>query len=275
MGLPDFWAAADQAVRDAAYNNSDAVADSAILSETRNIASAALRAMHPAALNIPYGSAKRMCWDLFPARDRLAPCLVFIHGGYWQRNSREMFASILEGVLAQGWSAALPGYSLAPEASLTRIAAELRSAMDWLRASGPDHGIAGPVVVSGWSAGGHLATLALEHPLARAGLAISGIYDLEPIRDTYLNAALRLTTAEIAGFSPITRPMTPKPLAIAYGTAELPELQRQSRQFHSARAAAGLEDALIPVPGADHFRILDALRQTDGPLLKTVLGLLA
>ena len=274
MSLPDFWAAADQAARDAAYNNSEAVPDSAILSETRNIASAALRAMHPAALNIPYGPGEKQRWDLFPARDRHAPCLVFIHGGYWQRNGREMFASVMEGVIAHGWSAALPGYTLAPEASLTQIAAEIAAALDWLEAEGPGQGIEGPVLVSGWSAGGHLTALALEHRIARAGLALSGIFDLEPIRDTYLNAALKLTEAEIGTLSPMRRPMTEKPLAIAYGTAELPELQRQSRDFHAARAAAGREGALIPVPGADHFRILDALRQPEGLLLKTVLGLL-
>jgi hypothetical protein len=248
VGLPDFWTATGQAARDAAYNNSAAVVDSANLSETRNIASAALRAMHPAALNIPDSPDGRMRWDLFPARDRQAPCLVFIHGGYLQRNSREMFASILEGMLVQGWSAAPPGYSLAPGAPLTHIVADLNSAMDWLQDRGPEHGIAGPVIVSGWSAGGHLAALALDHPLAGAGLAMPGIYDLEPIRDTYLNSALRLPQGAISGFSPTSRPMVHKPLAIAYGTAELPELRRQSLQFHSIRAAAGLEGAFSRCP---------------------------
>ena len=116
---------------------------------------------------------------------------MHIHGGYWQTRSREAFACRAEGVLARGWSAALPG---APDANLTQIVRELRNALDWLTAQGSAHGIAGPIIVSGWSAGGHLAALMLD-------LAISGIYELSPIRDTYLNTALKLTDDEIATLS--------------------------------------------------------------------------
>ncbi|MBU3537228.1 alpha/beta hydrolase fold domain-containing protein, partial [Alkalihalobacillus clausii] len=75
--------------------------------------------------------------DLYPARDVAAPCLVFLHGGYWQRGARELFACFAEGPNAAGWSVAMVGYTLAPEASLTRIAAEITAALDWLAAQGP------------------------------------------------------------------------------------------------------------------------------------------
>ena len=78
------WGALSRAERDAAYNNSAAVADSTTLSDARNAASAAFRAAHPAALDLAYGPRERNRWDLFPAADPAAPCLVFIHGGYWQ-----------------------------------------------------------------------------------------------------------------------------------------------------------------------------------------------
>ena len=67
-----------------------------------------------------------------PAADRQAPVLVFIHGGYWQRNSRELFAIAAEGALARGLTVAMPGYTLAPAATMTRIVAEIRAALDWL-----------------------------------------------------------------------------------------------------------------------------------------------
>jgi acetyl esterase/lipase len=67
-------------------------------------------------------------WDLYPANDPKAPCFVHIHGGYWQRGSKEIFACLSEGPLARGWSAALCGYTLAPEASLTQTTNELKSA---------------------------------------------------------------------------------------------------------------------------------------------------
>ena len=81
--------------------------------------------------------------------------MVFIHGGYWQRNSRDLFAMLVEGMAAHGWSVAIPRYSFAPEATLTEIVEKISLALDWLAADGPSHGIAGPVVLSGWSAGAH------------------------------------------------------------------------------------------------------------------------
>jgi acetyl esterase/lipase len=272
--LPAFWAGATQQQRDDAYNNAGAVADSAAWIEERDAAAAAFRAAHPGHLDLTFGEGAREAWDLFPGRDPNAPCLVFIHGGYWQRNRREDFVHLAEGALAMGWSAAFNGYALAPEASLTRIAWQVQAALDWLSANGAAHGIAGPIVASGWSAGGHLTALALEHPAVSAGLAISGIFELAPIRDTYLNAALKLTEDEIAELSPMRRPVVRKPLAVAYGTAELPELCRQSRDFHALRSAAHAPGPLVPVPGADHFRVLKALRVPGGSLLRVAAMLL-
>lgn len=272
--LPAFWPNATQAERDAAYNNAAAVADNAEWLAARDAAAAAFRAAHPGHLDLRFGEEEREAWDLFPGRDPDAPCLVFIHGGYWQRNRREDFAHLAEGALAMGWSFACNGYTLAPAASLTRIAWQVQAALDWLSAHGAEHGIAGPIIASGWSAGGHLTALALEHPAITAGLAISGIFELAPIRDTYLNEALKLTEQEIAELSPIRRPVLHKPLAIAYGTAELPELVRQSRDFHAHRAAAHAPGPLIPIPGADHFRVLEALRQPGGSLLRAAAALL-
>lgn len=273
--LPAFWAGASQAERDAAYDNAGAVADSPALIAARNAAGVAFRAAHAGHLDLPFGETEREAWDLFPGRDPNAPCLVFIHGGYWQRNRRQDFAQLAEGALAMGWSFACNGYTLAPEASLTRIAWQLHAALDWLSAQGAAHGIAGPIVASGWSAGGHLAALALEHPAVTAGLAISGIHELAPIRETNLNDALQLTEAEVADLSPMRRPVVHKPLAIAYGSAELPELCRQSRDFHALRSAAHAPGPLVPVPGADHFRVLEALRVPDGSLLRVAATLLA
>jgi arylformamidase len=262
------WGRMSGAERDTAYNNTAAVAASAALNAAREARSAAYRAAHRAHLDLAYGGGERNRWDLFPADDAAAPCLVFIHGGYWQRNSREQFACLIEGPRALGWAAALPGYTLAPDASMTQIVAEIHAALDWLAAEGPAHGIAGPVVLSGWSAGGHLTAMALDHKLVRAGLAISGLFELGPIRDTYLNQKLRLTDAELVALSPLRLPPSPKPLAIAYGTAELPALSADSRAMHEQRAAAHAPGPLMPVAGADHFTIVLELQKRQGQLTR-------
>ncbi len=272
--IRDQWAVLSRAERDAAYDNSGAVADVAVHRETRSVASSAYRAAHAGALDISYGANARQSWDLFPATDPRAPCLVFIHGGYWQMNTRETFAVLAEGVAAHGWSVALPGYRLAPEATLTDIVGDIHAALDWLGAHGASHGIAGKIVVSGWSAGGHLTAMALPHPTVAAGLAISGVFELGPIRDIYLNEKLRLTEAEIATLSPLRLPVVEKPLAIAYGTQELPALIEDSRDLHARRAAAHAPGPLLPVPGANHFTVLEALRNPQGLLVRQALDLL-
>jgi len=127
------------------------------------------------------------------------------------------------------------------------------------------------VVLSGWSAGGHLTAQCLGHPRVSAGLAISGVFELGPIRDTYLNEKLRLSDDEIETLSPLRLPMVNKPLAITYGTAELPPLVGDSRVLHEKRAAQHLQGALIPVAGADHFTITHELRDASGVLTRQAL----
>jgi arylformamidase len=262
------WGRMNRAERDAAYNNRDAVANSGALLDALFAASAECRRRSPEGLDQPYGSRERNKVDLFPGHDPGAPCLVFLHGGYWQRNGRENFAALMDGVRAHGWSAALPGYTLAPEASLTEIVAEIDAALDWLADK-----VGGPIILSGWSAGGHLTAMALGHPRVHAGLAISGIFELGPLRDTYLNEALRLTDEEVASLSPLRLPPGPKPLAIAYGTAELPPLVHDSRGLNWHRAAAHAPGPLIPLAGADHFTAVASLRERDGVLTRAALAL--
>ncbi|WP_448042651.1 alpha/beta hydrolase [Bradyrhizobium liaoningense] len=268
------WSELSQAERDAAYDNNAAVKNSAALIAERNEASSRLRGTLKSHLDLPYGERANNKIDLYPAARPDAPCLVFVHGGYWQRNSRELFAMLVEGVAAHGWSVAIPGYSLAPEVSLTDIVGEIPRALDWLAAQGASYGIAGPVVLSGWSAGAHLVAMALDHPRVHAGLSISGVYDLAPIRDTGLNNALKLTDQEVAALSPLRLPVTQKRLDIAYGSNELPALVNDSIDFHEKRAAAGAPGKLIAVEGADHFTILGALRRPDGILVDVARRLL-
>ena len=139
-------------------------ANSAELIADWQVASDAFRKAHPARFDLRYGPRERNAWDLYRAADPKAPCFVFIHGGYWQRNTRQQFTNVIAGPHARGWAAALPGYTLAPDATLTEIVAEIRAALDWLAEHGPAHGVAGPIILSGWSAGGHLTAMCLDHP---------------------------------------------------------------------------------------------------------------
>ncbi len=260
--------------RNLAYNNVAHVGPDFARQKTESwtAASTSLREQRPEHLDLAYAPGARTKWDLYPAADAEAPCFVHVHGGYWQRGSKETFACLAEGVLAHGWAAALPGYTLAPEASLTQITNELRTAFDWLDANAADHGIGGPVILTGWSAGGHLTAFMLDHRKVAAGLAISGVFDLAPLRDSpHVNDQVRLSEAEIETLSPMRRPGVDKPLSIAYGTRELPAMIASSRDYHAYRARFHLAGDLIPVTNANHFTILDELRQAGSGLTRAVL----
>jgi len=260
--------------RNLAYNNVAHVGPDFARQKTESWAAASkvFREQRPKHLNLAYAPGERTKWDLYPATEAKVPCFVHIHGGYWQRGSKEIFACLAEGALARGWSAALPGYTLAPEASLTQITNELRTAFDWLDAKGAEHGIAGPIIVTGWSAGGHLTAFILDHRKVAAGLAISGVFDLAALRDSpHVNDKVKLTEVEIETLSPMRQPSVNKPLSIAYGTGELPAMIASSRDYHAYRAQAHVPGHLIPIAKANHFTILDELRLANSDLTREVL----
>ena len=203
------WRDFTRAELDAAYNNSAAVKTSPQKLADWQERSARFRAAHNELLDQRYGPRERNRIDIFRCGKNGAPMLAYVHGGYWQRNAKEFYSCLAAGPLARGIDCAFIGYTLAPEATMTEIVEEARAALRHLRAQG-----AKTLVVSGWSAGGHLTAMSLAE--ADAGLAISGIYDIEPCRLNYLNDKLRMTLAEQDALSPMKHlPARSPPLVIA------------------------------------------------------------
>jgi arylformamidase len=269
------WNNMTRAELDAAYDNTSAVADSGERREAWVTRSDAFRKRHADGLDLAYGPRPRNKIDLFRCGTARAPLFAFIHGGYWQRNAKETFACMAAGPLANGMDVAFIGYTLCPEATLSEIVDEIAAAVRWLRREGPHRGAGeGRLVVSGWSAGGHLTATTLAMDEVDAGLAISGIYDVEPCRLNYLNDKLNLTAEEAAKTSPLLHlPKKSAPVVLAYGTGELPELQRQSVAYHDARRAAGLPSELLPLASLNHFSIMDELEKHDGVLARAARAL--
>jgi arylformamidase len=108
------------------------------------------------------------------------------------------------------------------------------------------------------------------------GLAISGVFDLEPIRRNYLNEKLGLDTATARRYSPaLDLPERAGRLVISVGAAELPELQRQSRDYFAAWTAHGLTADFVAMPGCDHFSVLEGLARPEGRLVAALRQLIA
>ncbi len=261
---PD-WRKLSREELDRGLNNGEAVAGSGEIIAGWDARSAELRQRHPNHLDLRYGPRERNRIDFLKARDG-APTLLFIHGGYWQNRAKETFALFAEGVMAHGINVALIGYTLAPDAALDRIVMEIHAGVDFLGTQLPAlGGDSRGIVVSGWSAGGHLTAMALSHPKVRAGMAISGIYDLEPIRHSYLNVKLGLDEAASRKNSPMMQAGGPaKPLSLVVGSAELPLLRKQTADFAGHRARYGLPVTYEEIPGADHFTIMKEMAAPSG-----------
>jgi acetyl esterase/lipase len=259
------WRTMSQQDRDLGLNNGVAVAGSADIVAGWDLRSAAMRARYPGYLDLRYGPRERNRIDFLKVRDR-GPTLLFIHGGYWQTRAKEVFTVVAEGPMAHGINVALIGYTLAPDATLDEIVAEIHAGVGFLAAQLPAlGGDGGGIVVSGWSAGGHLTSMVLSHPQVRAGMAISGIYDLEPIRASYLNEKLGLDEAMSRRTSPMMQAGgAPKPLSLVVGAAELPLLRRQTAGFAGHRASFGLPVTYEEIPGANHFTIMNEMISPSG-----------
>jgi arylformamidase len=263
----------DRATLTAAYDNTGAVQDSPLWLQRWRARSELLRAQPGHTLDIAYGSSQRQQIDFFACGAPKAPLFVFLHGGYWQRNSRDMFSFVAEGPLARGFDVAVVGYTLAPEAGLQQILDECSQALDVLfdRAEASELGFDPQnVIIGGWSAGGHLAAALLAvKSKVKGALAISGIFDLDPIALCGLNDKLGLSMEEANRLSPLHRVAASQPaLCAAFGDDELPELRRQSQDYIRAALHIGAPVWLEPLPGRNHFSILEELYQPDGRLVR-------
>jgi len=221
--------------------------------------------------NLRYGASGRMTLDLFPAAQQASPLLVYVHGGFWQEMSKDDFVFPAEGAVAAGAAFAALGYVLAPDHGMDEIVTSVRAGLWWLVDHARALGVApARIHLCGHSAGAHLVAMALlagwppdgrlPADVFAGATLLSGIYDLEPVRHTYVNEPLRLDRAGAARNSPLrTLPDRLPPLVLACGATETDEFHRQQRQFGAAVRARGASVTELVVKRRHHFDIMDDL----------------
>lgn len=272
----------DREALDAAYNNTGAVPDTEAIIARWVGAGDETASMPEARLDIAYGPGPRQSLDLFvPEGDGPFPVFAFIHGGYWQRLNKRPFTCFAPAFLQAGIAYAAIGYPLCPDVRLTALVESVRQGVAWLGTEGAAQGLdPARVHIAGHSAGGHLTAMMLSTDwaarglpadLVKSGCAISGIYDLEPIRLGALNDAVRLNEAEVAALSPIHHPPTRAGhLTLHVGGDELPEFLRQQADYATVWRAAGLPLDETTAPGANHFTVINALGEPGSPLHRAI-----
>jgi arylformamidase len=221
---------------------------------------------------IPYGPGARHSIDFFPGDDE-SPIVVFIHGGYWQAFDGSSFSHLAAGLNAHGIGVAIPSYDLCPNVGVDEIIRQMRMASRELARLGRS------LVISGHSAGGHLAAclLATDWPtydaslpkdLVIAAYAISGLFDLGPLVETSINKALRLDAAAARAASPLFwKAPGCGSLDAVVGESESAEYFRQSRSIVDAWGLAGVATRFGTVAGANHFTAIAPLADPNSPMV--------
>lgn len=256
--------------------------------------SAAARALAGARLNLAYGAGADERLDLFVPEASAAsatsrtsstqapPLLVFIHGGYWQELSKEESSFAAAGALAQGCAFAALDYTLAPAATVAQIVAQCRRAIVWLRREAAALGFDRErIVVAGSSAGAHLAAMCAlpgtaAAPCVKAAVLVSGIYELEPLVGTSINAALGLDAQAARAVSPALADNLRgfPPALVSWGEVETGEFKRQGSDFAERLRAAGTRCEVLEVPARNHFDVILDLAEAATPLGARTLALL-
>lgn len=263
---------------DDAYANAPHIAEGASYPERWRAAAEAFRAaMAPdrKRLGSPYGRHPRERLDLFLPEGEPAGVVVFVHGGYWRAFDRDLWSHLAAGPVARGWAVAAPGYPLAPEA---RIGAIVRSISEAVARAAAE--VAGPIVLAGHSAGGHLVARQVcagalgERVAARIVrvVSISGLHDLRPLIRLAMNADLRLDAAEAEAESPAL--LWPRPGARVHawvGADERPEFLRQSALLANIWAGLEAETSLTVAPGRHHFDVIAPLADPGSDLVAALI----
>lgn len=249
--------------------------------------SAHVRRTNAGLLDLAYGESAGERLDFFPANQRGAPLLVFIHGGWWRSLDKSDFSFVAPAYTRAGINVALTNYTLAPSASLAEITLQQLRALAWLYRHADSYDFdPRRIVVAGHSAGGHLTAMALaalwpafapDLPpnLVRAGILLSGVYDLEAVRlADYVNVDLCLTSEQVATLSPARMPQAhAAPFITAVGGLESEEFKRQSALI-GTRWKPNCR-ARLALPDTNHLTICNAFADPGSALHAATLALVA
>ena len=264
---------ADPTWLESQYNNRALVPDHAAILARWAADSARVRRADRCVLDLPYGESAQETLDIFlpPAAAEPAPVIVFIHGGWWRSLDKADHSFVAPALTAAGAVVVVPNYALCPAVTVDAIALQMTRALAWVWRNAAAHG-GDPrrIVAAGHSAGGHLAALLLtclwhkvgaDLPpgLLRGAMAISGVFDLDPLHRTpFLQRDLRLTPASVRRLSPAHLPPPTGPLFAVAGADESSEFVRH---LDLIRAAWGGDAVPVSetIASANHFTVLDEL----------------
>ncbi len=285
-GMETVWREMDQAALDREYNARASVPDYEAEAARYVAGSAAARAGLAMRADLVFDPQSGCALDWFPGAPG-GPVFLWVHGGYWRALGKSDQSLVAPGLVGAGAHVAVMDYSLAPAATLDTIVHQVRTAFAWVAAGAAEQGAdPGRLFAGGSSAGGHLVGMLLAPgwhgaygvaaDALRGGVALSGLFDLEPVRLSHVNAWMNLDVETARRLSPlhlIPKGWGPRLLA-GYGGLETGEFKRQTEDYAAAWAAAGHGAHVVPQPTRNHFDVVAALGEPDDPLCRAAAAFL-
>ncbi len=225
-------------------------------------------------LDISYGNSEGQKLDIFPAICEGAPVLFFIHGGYFRALDKSQYSYIARHMVKSGYTVVLVNYDLAPRVPVSEIVQQVLASFTWVREHIFDwNGDPSQVVLCGHSVGSFLAVKILEQKWPngsgiRKAALLSGLYDLGPMKQSFLNRDLKLTDAIVRQLNPRTTTILEHPdILVAVGKKETEEFIFQSRNFHQELLDAGANSERMILPGINHYTMSRLLAQKENPVM--------
>lgn len=236
------------------------------------------RAQRAHTADLTYGPDPLQTYDVFPCGSPRRPLLVFIHGGYWRSLDKDQFSQLAAPYLDAGINVALVNYRLAPQVALEDIVSDCANALRRLHAdAGRFDFDVNAFYLMGHSAGGHLATLlTAQNVLPVKGVcSISGLYDLEPIRQSYLNDVMQLSEADVRKLSPILHlPPARVKTVLCTGGQESEAFKDQRDRYADVLRQAGRQVEIAQAEQAHHLSIVDVAADPASALTQAVLKMI-
>jgi len=273
----------NQSQLDAQYNPAIKLPDPTLPAQHYVAQSALARQTLRCLLDVPYGPTLAETLDIFPANAPNAPVFVFLHGGYWRAFSSKEFSCVALGLQSLGITTVVVNYALCPFVTVDEITRQVRAAVAWTHRHMAQYG-GDPtrLALGGHSAGAHLTAMCLQtrwsedyglppDPIA-AAMLVSGVYDIAPLRYSYLQAMIQLDEGVVRRQSPLfsVRPCG-TPIWVNWGSEESTEFARQAASFHAAWQLAGNVSELSALPDADHFIGLHGFENAQSSLCQWLL----
>lgn len=234
------------------------------------------------------GSDERL--DVYsPATGDNHPVLIFVHGGGWDSYDKTLFTPVAMKLLPHDLVVVIPNYTLHPDAGYAEMADQMAATVAWTVENITDYGgDPARIVLSGHSAGGHLAGLVALDPRWLAAydltpnticrfIGLSGVYDVNaqmaferakestaPVMTAVMGGEDNFATASPVTYVTADRP----PMRLIHGDADQTVPLSISQNFAAVLADVGITNELILYPGKGHTDFLfEALTDADAPIV--------